>query len=150
MTYKLEALSEKHLDGINEIDKFSFSRPWSAESFKSELTNPLAVYWVAVDDNDNVIGYGGYWWIFDEANITNIAVHPDYRQKGIASAILKAMCDKCSVTDVLTLNLEVRVSNTPAQSLYKKFGFKEVGVRPKYYDNKEDAILMTKEIEQFD
>lgn len=147
MDYKIVPMTKDHTDGIKAIDDLCFESPWSLKSFESELTNPLAVYFVAIK-GDKVIGYAGYWWIFDEGQITNIAVHPDFRQKGIASALIDEMVKKCSVTDVYTLTLEVRVSNFSAISLYEKYGFKRVGLRPKYYDNKEDAVLMTKEIEQ--
>lgn len=147
MDYKIVPMTKDHVDGIKAIDDLCFESPWSLKSFESELTNPLAVYFVAIKD-DKVIGYAGYWWIFDEGQITNIAVHPDFRQKGIASALMDEMVKKCSVTDVYTLTLEVRVSNSSAIALYEKYGFEKVGLRPKYYGNKEDAVLMTKEIEQ--
>ncbi len=147
MDYKIVPMTEQHVAGIKKIDDLCFESPWSLKSFESELTNPLAVYFVALL-NDEVIGYCGYWWIFDEGQITNIAVHPKFRQKGIASALMDKMVEKCSVTDVYSLTLEVRKSNQAAISLYEKYGFERVGLRPKYYDNKEDAVLMTKEIEQ--
>ncbi len=138
-----------HLDAIDEIDKTCFSNPWSMKSLETELENPIANYFVALCDG-KVAGYGGYWWVFFEGEITNIAVHEKFRRKGIASKILEAMIDKCIETDTSAIHLEVRVSNESAISLYKKFGFKEDGIRPKYYDNKEDALLMTKEIEKID
>ncbi|MBQ2897260.1 MAG: ribosomal protein S18-alanine N-acetyltransferase [Clostridia bacterium] len=147
MEYKIVPLTEEHVSGIKLIDDLCFESPWSLKSFKSELSNPLAVYFVALM-GEQVIGYCGYWWVFDEGQITNIAVHPDYRKMGIASKLMDEMVKKCSVTDVYSLTLEVRVSNKPAILLYEKYGFKKVGLRPKYYDNKEDALLMTKEIEQ--
>lgn len=147
MDYKIVPMTEQHVAGIKKIDDLCFESPWSLKSFESELTNPLAVYFVALL-NDEVIGYCGYWWIFDEGQITNIAVHPKFRKKGIASALMDKMVEKCSVTDVYSLTLEVRKSNQAAISLYEKYGFERVGLRPKYYDNKEDAVLMTKEIEQ--
>lgn len=147
MEYKIVPMTKEHVEGIKKIDDLCFESPWSLKSFESELSNPLAVYFVALLDKQ-VIGYCGYWWVFDEGQITNIAVHPDYRKKGIASKLIDEMVKKCSVTDVYSLTLEVRVSNLSAISLYEKYGFKRVGLRPKYYDNKEDAVLMTKEIEQ--
>lgn len=147
MKYKIVPMEKEHVLGIKEIDDLCFESPWSLKSFESEFSNPLAVYFVALKD-DKVIGYCGYWWVFDEGQITNIAVHPDFRKMGIASALMDEMVKKCSVTDVYSLTLEVRVSNNAAISLYEKYGFKRVGLRPKYYDNKEDAVLMTKEIKQ--
>lgn len=146
MKFKIVPMLEEHVGGIKKIDDLCFESPWSLKSFESELTNPLAVYFVALCDEE-VVGYCGYWWVFDEGQITNIAVHPDFRRNKIASALIEKMVEKCSKTDVYSLTLEVRKSNAPAISLYEKYGFKRVGLRPKYYDNKEDAVLMTKEIE---
>jgi ribosomal-protein-alanine N-acetyltransferase len=85
------------------------------------------------------------WLIIDEGHITNIAVHPEYRGIGIASSILKEMLSICESNNAIGLTLEVRLSNTIAQNLYKKFGFKEEGIRIKYYENNgEDAVLMWK------
>ncbi len=142
-------MQESHLSEIDEIDKTCFSNPWSLKSLQTELENPIANYYVALCDK-KVVGYGGYWWVFFEGEITNIAVHKNYRRKGIASRILEAMIKNCVETDTTAIHLEVRVSNENAIALYKKFGFKEDGIRPKYYDNKEDALLMTKEIGKFD
>ena len=138
-----------HLEAIDEIDKTCFSSPWSMKSLETELNNPVANYFVALADG-KVVGYGGYWWVFFEGEITNIAVHADYRRCGIASKIMDAMIEKCINTDTTALHLEVRVSNLNAIALYKKYGFTEDGIRPKYYDNKEDALLMTKEIKKID
>ena len=146
---KIVPLNEKHLSDCNIIDSLSFVSPWSPKEFERELSNAVAHYFVA-EYNGKAIGYGGYWWVFDEAQITNIAVHPDYRQKGVAQAILDEMVNSVNDGFVKTMTLEVRKSNIPAQNLYKKNGFKEVGVRAKYYNHTEDAVLMTKEIESID
>ena len=147
MKYKIIPMERMHLEGIKAIDDLCFETPWSLKSFETEFENPLAVYFVALDAQ-RVIGYCGYWWIFDEGQITNIAVHPDYRGKGIAQSLLETMIEKCARTDVSTLTLEVRESNRSARHIYEKYGFLQVGLRPKYYGNKEDAVLMTKQITQ--
>lgn len=147
MEYKIIPMTEEHVIGIKKVDDLCFESPWSLKSFESELTNPIAFYFVAVSDGE-VIGYCGYWWTFGEAQITNVAVHPEFRQKGIASALMDEMIKHCIDMDVFSITLEVRVSNNPAISMYEKYGFERVGLRPKYYDNKEDALLMTKEIEK--
>lgn len=145
MEIKIVKLSENHLPDLNEIDRLSFSSPWSPEEFKRELTNAIAHYFVA-ECEGKAIGYGGYWWTFDEAQITNIAVHPSFRRLGVAEKIIDEMVKSCDDGFVKTITLEVRESNIPARSLYEKKGFKIVGKRPKYYDHTEDAVLMTKEI----
>lgn len=137
-------MASEHLVDICEISIFSFPIPWSYDSFKRELKNKLASYLVVIMDN-RVIAYGGIWVILEEAHITNIAVHPDYRCKGIGETLLNALLDKAYARGAKEITLEVRVSNLPAQWLYKKLGFSEEGIRKNYYeDNKEDALIMWK------
>ena len=147
MDYKIIPMTAEHIADIKKVDDSCFESPWSLKAFESELENPIAFYFVAVKD-DEVIGYCGYWWTFGEAQITNVAVSPEYRQKGIASALMDEMTNHCREMDVFSITLEVRVSNNAAISMYEKYGFERVGLRPKYYNNKEDALLMTKEIEK--
>lgn len=130
------------VDGVVEIEKMSFATPWSKEALSMELENDLAVYMVA-KYNDKVIGYAGLWMIIDEAHITNIAVHKDYRGNGISKLILSSLINICKIKGTKSMTLEVRKSNEVAKNLYKSFNFEEVGIRPKYYaDNNEDAIIM--------
>ena len=140
-------LEEKHLGALAEIDAVSHA-PWTKESFKSELDNAVAFYRVAEDDDGKVMGYIGYWWSFFEVQITFLAVHPDYRQQGIAQKLIEHIYVELQEMDVETIQLEVRASNVPAISLYKKCGFVEVGRRPRYYGGTEDAILMDLAIER--
>ena len=141
----IEYLKEEHLPFIEEIDLTCPHKPWSPAEFKKELENPIASYFVAKID-DRVVGYGGFWWVMFEAEITNIAIHKDYRRMGIASKIIDKMVEKCKDTSTSLLHLEVRESNEGAINLYKKMGFVQDGFRKNYYNNKENAILMTKEI----
>ena len=141
----IEYLKEEHLPFIEEIDLTCPHKPWSPQEFKKELENPVASYFVAKLD-DKVVGYGGYWWVMFEAEITNIAVHKDYRRMGIASKIIEKMVEKCAQTSTSLLHLEVRESNENAINLYTKMGFVQDGFRKNYYKNNENAILMTKEI----
>lgn len=135
--------NETHIDGIFNVSTLSFHISWSIDSIKKEIVdNKNAIYIVAVKDNQ-VIGYGGSWVILDEGHITNIAVSPKYRGMGIASLILDNLMKSCKCCDVVSMTLEVRKSNIPAQNLYKKFNFIEEGLRKNYYaDNKEDALIM--------
>lgn len=140
--FDIRPLDSSHIDDILEISILSFPIPWSRDAFTNELTNKFARYVVAVKDN-KVIAYGGIWLIIDEGHITNIAVHPEYRGIGIASAILEAILEICKAELISSVTLEVRRSNAAAQGLYKKYGFIEDGIRKAYYeDNKEDAIIM--------
>lgn len=145
MDIEITYLKKEHLPFIEEIDNLCFHKPWSITEFEKEIENPIATYYVAVVNN-KVVGYGGFWWVMFEAEITNIAVHPDFRKQGIAMKILQAMIKKCLETSTTLLHLEVRESNAPALSLYNKLGFKQDGLRKGYYSDGENAVLMTKEI----
>ena len=144
MNISYNIFSEKDIQGIFEISNLSFKLPWSMESIKSELSNPLAKYIVAKDiESNKILGFIGVWIILGEGDITNIAVHPEFRKLGIGEKLLTSMINLCESLDCNIINLEVRSSNLPAISLYKKLNFLEVGLRKGYYeDNKEDAILM--------
>lgn len=144
MDTKIESMNFDDIDSVLEISKLSFPHPWSRRSFEQELENSFATYLVAKLDNQ-VIGYGGMWIIIDEGHITNIAVHPNYRNLGVGDKILHDMITTCNQKKVVAMTLEVRVSNLAAQKLYSKYGFVEEGIRKKYYeDNGEDALLMWK------
>ncbi|OPJ63463.1 ribosomal protein S18-alanine N-acetyltransferase [Clostridium oryzae] len=143
-TVEILPINSKHLDGVLAISKLSFATSWSRESFESELTNQHATYFVAVVDGF-VAAFGGMWIIVDEAHITNIAVHPEFRSCHIGTKILSALIDKCKMSGIAGMTLEVRTSNYIAQKLYSNFGFQVEGVRKAYYaDNKEDALIMWK------
>ena len=138
-------MRESHIAQIAEIEKLCFSDPWSENSVRYELTNPLSLWLVAVDDG-KVAGYVGSQSVLDEADMMNIAVHPDYRKQGVAQMLISELISQLSTNDVKCLTLEVRLSNDPAISLYHKMGFEQVGRRPNYYRNpKEDALILRKE-----
>ena len=139
-------MNSSDIQGVFNISNSCFSTPWSLDSIKSELNNPLAKYIVAVDkDLDLVVGFIGAWIVVGEASITNIAVDKNYRKIGIGNKLLESLINLCSDLNCTLINLEVRESNLTAQNLYKKHGFIIDGVRKGYYeDNKENAILMTK------
>ena len=145
----IEKMKSEYIDDVYEIDKLSVPIPWSKKSIEEEMNNMLADFIVAKDD-DKVVGFAMCWFIMDECHIGNIAVHPNYRNQGIASLMLNTLLEKCSEHGTNYLLLEVRASNTPAQNLYKKLGFEEVVTRKKYYKNPdntyEDAIIMGKNI----
>ena len=95
----------------------------------------------------NVVGYGGFWFIVDEAHISTIVVHPDWRGQGVGESMLVNMLEQALDLGALTATLEVRVTNAPAQALYRKYEFEQTGRRKRYYrDNGEDALLMTAEL----
>ena len=135
-------MTEADIDAVLEISLLSFPTSWSKESYIQELANPIANY-IVVKFNGKVIGFVGAWIIIDEAHITNIAVHPDFRRKNVASVLLEELLRLTKSANCNAYTLEVRASNIPAQKLYKKYKFVEQGIRKNYYqDNKEDAIIM--------
>lgn len=139
-------MNESHANGVYELSKECFAIPWTLESINNELNNPLAKYVIAQDlSTGKVVGFVGVWIIAGEGDITNIAVSSKYRKLGIASNLLIKLFDVCKTFNCEDITLEVRASNIPAQNLYKKFNFKEEGIRKGYYsDNGEDAIIMWK------
>ena len=139
-------MNENHVKGVYELSEECFAIPWTLDSINNELNNPLAKYVIAQDlSTGEVVGFVGVWIIAGEGDITNIAVTPKYRKHGIASNLLIKLFEVCKTFNCGDITLEVRASNIPAQNLYKKFDFKEEGLRKGYYsDNGEDAIIMWK------
>ncbi|WP_242972963.1 ribosomal protein S18-alanine N-acetyltransferase [Anaeromicrobium sediminis] len=131
------------IEHVLEVENSSFPIPWSENAFRKEMEeNNLALY-VVVEEKDRVVGYAGMWIIGDEGHITNVAVHPNCRKKGYGDLLIDKLLNEGDKKGINAYTLEVRVSNIPAQRLYEKYGFKSVGIRPKYYeDNKEDAMIM--------
>ena len=131
---------------VQLIERASFSTPWPAQAYRQELeSNRLAHYLVALI-GDQVVGYGGIWLMVDEAHVTTFAVHPAYRRRRIGERMLIALLDMARDRQAREATLEVRLSNLAARRLYEKYGFRPVGIRPRYYsDNQEDALIMTTE-----
>jgi len=137
---------KEHLHQVYEIEQMSFSVPWS----KGILADIPELNWIkffVVLENNAVIGYCGMNHVLDEGEIINIAVHPDHRGRGIADLMMREMITYSEANKIVLLMLEVRSSNIVARSLYKKYGFYDVGIRPKYYTKPdEDAVLMNKNL----
>lgn len=128
---------------VLEIEQVSFPTPWPRDAYTHELReNRLACYLVARITSE-IVGYTGMWVILDEAHVTTIAVDPRYRRQHIGERLLVALLDEAMRRGARWVTLEVRKSNYGAQALYRKYGFKEIGIRRGYYsDNREDAIVM--------
>ncbi len=138
-------MNESHVQPIADIEKLCFSDPWSVNSIGSELRNPLSLWLVALEDG-NVAGYVGSQTVLGEADMMNLAVHPDYRRRGVGEQLVLQLVDHLRRQGSHILMLEVRASNEPAIALYKKLGFIQVGRRPNYYTKpKEDALILRKE-----
>jgi ribosomal-protein-alanine N-acetyltransferase len=132
------------LPAVHAIERSSFFVPWPDDAYRNELlTNRLASYVVARAGPD-VVGFGGLWVMVDEAHITTFAVDPRWRRRGVGEWMLLGLLDRAAERGAREATLEVRLSNMPARRLYEKFGFRPVGIRPRYYsDNGEDALIMT-------
>ncbi|MDQ0157721.1 ribosomal protein S18-alanine N-acetyltransferase [Robertmurraya andreesenii] len=136
-------MNEKDIDQILEIEHASFTTPWSRESFENELRKNQYAHYTVLEDEEGVFGYCGMWIIIDEAHITNIALLPKYRGKKLGEALLKKVMEIARGKGAKTMTLEVRISNDIAQSLYRKLGFQNGGIRKNYYtDDHEDALVM--------
>ncbi len=132
-----------HIDDITTIEKLSFTIPWTKNAFVQELKNNKFAIYLSAKIENKVVGYAGMWKIFDEGHITNIAVHPEFRQIGIGSKLLEGLINISKKVNITKMTLEVRRSNKSAQTLYMKYGFKAAGIRKEYYaDNGEDAVIM--------
>ncbi len=134
---------DKHLPDILKVENECFLHPWTENMFKEEISGRFSRYRVA-EIEASAVAYMGMWVLADEGHITNVAVAKDFRRRGIAKALISDFISFADEKNLAFLTLEVRKSNISAISLYKSFGFCEVGVRKKYYDNTEDAVLMTK------
>lgn len=131
-------------EGIYKIEEASFSVPWSLESITAELADVERKLYVVIETDEGIEGYGGAWLVYDEGQITNIAVHPLYRRKGYGKLLMKRLMDLCFQRGMNEIFLEVRVSNFAALSLYRQLGFTVKGIRKDYYSEpKEDAYIMS-------
>ncbi len=145
--FKIEKMTLSSLDEVMQIEVLAYGQHhWSRESFIAEIDNRISTYNCAYDENGKMAGYMGLWKIIDEAHVTNLAIHPDFRRKGVAKCLLLNALEECYREKIKYLTLEVRVSNIGAIKLYESFGFKSLGVRKKYYqNNNEDALIMWSE-----
>lgn len=138
-------MTESHVQQIAELEKLCFNDPWSVNSIASELDNRLSLWLVALE-GDQVVGYVGSQTVLGETDMMNIAIHPDHRKRGIATDLICGLIKELTAQGSHSLMLEVRVSNLPAVSLYKKLSFKQVGIRKNYYRNpREDALILRRE-----
>jgi len=134
------------VEQVIELDRASFTLPWPERSFRFEIeTNEASRCWVAESDA-KIIAMIVTWLIVDEVHVATFAVSPDWRRQGIAQRLLAHTLLDAARLGATKSYLEVRKGNLPARALYEKFGFVEVGIRKKYYqDNKEDAVMMNLE-----
>ena len=138
-------LASEHSAAIAALEEICFSIPWSENAILHEVTNPIS-YWLVAVENGQVLGYVGSQYGYGEADMMNLAVVPDFRNRGIGQQLVTELISHLADLDVKSLTLEVRQSNTAAISLYEKMGFQQVGLRPNYYQKpKEAALILRKE-----
>ena len=134
----------EHIDDILLMERQCFSVPWTREQLAAQMSDSMYIFLAAEDENGRAVGYVGLMYVLDEGYISNVAVSPSRRREGIADMLLTELYARAKAKKLSFLTLEVRKSNIPAQSLYKKHGYTEVGMRKGYYSlPKEDAVLMT-------
>ena len=143
----IEKMNAGQVGQIAALEKICFSDPWSENSIASELENKLA-HWLVAQEGEMVAGYIGSQTVMGETDMMNVAVHPDFRRRGIAEALVKRLVEDLKAMESHCLTLEVRASNAPAIALYEKLGFSRIGRRKNYYRNpREDALILRKEWE---
>lgn len=144
MNFNLRKMTVEDVPAVVALDKISFSLPWPERSFRFEVTvNPASRCWVAEADG-RIVGMIVAWLFVDEVHIATLATHPDFRRQGLGQKLLLHVLKLAIKEGAVSSFLEVRERNVAAQEMYRKFGYKESGRRPRYYkDNNEDAILMT-------
>lgn len=133
------------LDEITELEKELFKLDaWKKQEYENELNNPVSKLFVE-KENDEIVAYGGLWYLYEDADITTIGVNSKYQGQGYGQKMLDYMLDFALKNGVHNVHLEVRVSNQKAINLYKKNGFEVIRIRKSYYeDNNEDAYDMMK------
>ncbi|MEX2183831.1 MAG: ribosomal protein S18-alanine N-acetyltransferase [Chloroflexota bacterium] len=142
----VEPMRLDDLPAISAIEQASFASPWPPNAYRSELESNRLANYLVVRAGGRIVGYGGMWLMVDEAHITTFAVHPAWRRQRIGERLLIAFLDLAVERGAHEATLEVRLSNLPARRLYEKYGFRPVGLRPRYYsDDHEDALIMTTE-----
>ena len=140
----VEPMRRRHVARVLEIERVSYPKPWTTTVFHDELDQVGTGHrhYVVAREGRAVLAYGGLMFVGDEAHVTNIAVHPDHRRTGIATRLLGELADVAVARGCAAWTLEVRASSHGAQELYRRFGFAPAGIRARYYENTEDAIVM--------
>lgn len=140
-------VKEEDLITISELEAQSYPVPWTLQNFIDDYANDFAFMFV-LEEKDLILGYGGFWLLYDIANITKLTIHPLLRGKGLGEILLNDLIGRMKSQDVINIVLEVRVSNQKAINLYEKVGFIKDGIRKRYYSDGEDAHLMILKVKE--
>jgi len=143
---QVEPMTLADIPAVHRIERASFPVPWPDYAFSQEIQANRLAHYLVVRAGGESVAYGGMWLMVDEAHITTFAVLPAWRRRGVGARLLLVLMDLALDLGARVATLEVRISNHPARALYSRFGFRPVGIRPRYYsDNGEDALIMTTE-----
>jgi len=137
---KLRPMTPADIDTVAVLERTTYPQPWSEQVFRDELAQPNRVYVVA-EEEGRVVGYAGLLLVVDEAHVTTVAVEEMQRGRKVGTRLMLSLIEQARAAGARHLTLEVRVSNRPAQELYRRFGMAPVGVRKNYYQT-EDALIM--------
>ena len=139
-----ETMRRRHLRRVLEIEEKLYPRPWTHRTFVSELQQMRngSRYYLVAYVGDSMVGYAGLMFSGDDAHVTNIAVDPSHQGRGVATEMLLDLCHLAHDRGCTAMTLEVRHTNVAAQNLYRRFGFVPAGIRKRYYENTDDAIIM--------
>lgn len=137
----MRPIRPEDLDRILAVETDAYPRPWSRRMFEEELANPTTVS-VAAEEGGEVVGYAFGWVLLDDLHVNNVAVAPACQRRGLGEAVLRSLFRAAAAAGARRATLEVRPSNAAALGLYRRLGFREVGRRPGYYENGEDALLL--------
>ena len=140
----MEPMRLEDVPAVHRIERASFPIPWPDYAFRQEIESNRLAHYLVVKSGRETIAYGGMWLMVDEAHITTFAVLPEWRRHGVGARLMLDLISVARQLGARVMTLEVRMSNKAARELYHRFGFRPVGVRPRYYsDNGEDALIMT-------
>jgi [ribosomal protein S18]-alanine N-acetyltransferase len=140
----VDRMTVDDLLAVHVIERESFSTPWPEHAYRQEIEQNRLAHYIVARYGNAIVGFAGIWLLVDEAHVTTFATRTAWRRQGIGERLLVALLDLSLARGAKEATLEVRPSNVPAKRLYEKYGFKVVGVRPRYYsDNNEDALIMT-------
>jgi ribosomal-protein-alanine N-acetyltransferase len=140
----IDEMRRDDIAAVHEIERLSFRTPWPSYAFEQELASNRLARYLVVRIGERLVAFAGLWLMADEAHVTTFAVHPDWRRRGIAQRLMVALVELSLEIGAQRMTLEVRAGNEAAQALYRRFGFIDVGRRPRYYtDDNEDALIMT-------
>lgn len=144
MMIRIVPMAKEHIASLAQLERECFADPWSEKALEDELSNPNAVFRVALLDGQ-VAGYVGMLHVLDEGDICNVAVFDSFRRQGVATALIQTLLDYGVEKKLSFITLEVRESNVGAQAFYETMGFRAIGLRKNFYDHpKEHAVLMNR------